>query len=228
MSITSADAAPADLKQRLKNTYDEIAPKYNAWTNKHTAQRLDYLNNLLLRLPTDARVLELGCGGGVPVGQSILAHSPSIHLIANDLSNTQIALARESLSAEAASGRVTFLEGDMTTLDISEHSLDAVVAIYSLIHLPRGEQVALLGTIARKWLKPGGYLLANFSDEDTGEKGVVFEGWMGPNGWTFYSGLGVEATRRAAEDVGFDVLLGEVAEDVVKAKFFWMIAKKTA
>lgn len=44
---------PPDLKSRLKESYDAIAPAYNAWMQQHNALRLRYLAKLLdlLALP---------------------------------------------------------------------------------------------------------------------------------------------------------------------------------
>lgn len=126
---------PPDLKARLKASYDAIAPKYNEWTASHSTTRLHYLGLLLGRLPASTAsrpvaVLEIGCGHGVPVTQVLLSQ-PSFTVTANDLSSAQIALARASLQAEAANGRLTLIEGDMLALDFAPGSFDAVVGMYS-------------------------------------------------------------------------------------------------
>ncbi|KAI1776536.1 S-adenosyl-L-methionine-dependent methyltransferase [Hypoxylon cercidicola] len=106
------------------------------------------------------RVLELGCGPGLPVTGKLLSH-PTLHVTANDISTAQISLARANLLGAAgntdAEKRLALVEGDMAELAFPGRSFDAVVALYSLIHLPRAEQADMIGKIAR-WLKPGGYL----------------------------------------------------------------------
>ena len=47
----------------------------------------------------------------------------------------------------------------MTALALRPASLDAVVSLHALIHVPLVDQLALLPRI-RAWLRPGGYLLA--------------------------------------------------------------------
>jgi 2-polyprenyl-3-methyl-5-hydroxy-6-metoxy-1,4-benzoquinol methylase len=48
----------------------------------------------------------------------------------------------------------------MMALEFRPAMFDAVVAFYSLIHLPRVEQEILLQRIST-WLRPGGWFLAN-------------------------------------------------------------------
>ncbi|KAI6087141.1 methyltransferase domain-containing protein [Hypoxylon rubiginosum] len=225
-----AQAVPSDLKDRLKASYDAIAPEYNEWTVRHHAQRLQYLEKILAPLldsnPSgQLRVLELGCGSGVPVTEKLLSYA-NVHVTANDISTAQIELARAHLlgSAEAnASERLDLVEGDMTKLEFPDGSLDAVVAFYSIIHLPREEQTEMIGKIAR-WLKPGGYFLANFSQGEA--ESVVMDKWLGEKGWAFWSGWGKEATLKIVEEAGLHVELGEVSGHDTKELFLWVIAKR--
>ncbi|KAG7136061.1 hypothetical protein HYQ45_006311 [Verticillium longisporum] len=225
-------APPADLKSRLKASYDAIAPKYNEWTVPHSATRLRYLNQLLDRLPSpesdgDAAaaavsVLEIGCGHGLPVTQTLLAR-PNTTVTANDLSSAQIALARRNL-ASADVARLTLVEGDMLALDLAPASLDAVVGMYSIIHLPRAEQVQMLGQIAA-WLKPGGWLLVNFGT--IAVDGLQTDDWLGEGaGWMYWSGWGREGSLEKVREAGFDVVVEETTEDAEDADFLWVLAQK--
>jgi 2-polyprenyl-3-methyl-5-hydroxy-6-metoxy-1,4-benzoquinol methylase len=230
-----ATAVPADVKQRLKASYDAIADKYNDWTLPHSEHRLKYLGKLLSLLDatgpasetTTTSVLELGCGCGLPVSQTLLRHGDHVRVTANDLSSTQIALAREKLLQDETipnvAQRLELLEGDMSTLSFADGQFDAVVAMYSLIHLPLPEQGQILDNIA-KWLKPGGYLLANFSEQAA--EAIVTERWLDDKGWGFWSGLGAEGTLQKIKTLGLEVLVGEVEDDAVDASFLWVVAKK--
>jgi SAM-dependent methyltransferase len=227
---------PQDIKERLRQSYNTIAPKYNEWTKPHFKDRMNYLDQLieLLSLPSSStsssappvRVAELGCGCGIPVAEALLRH-PNIHYTGNDLSDAQIAIARENLaplvSESSDESRISLNVGDMNSLDFAPGSLDAVLGFYSIIHLPREEQTELLGKI-HGWLKPGGYLLANFSNEDM-EK-VVMKRWLADGGWMYWSGWGADKTQEVVREAGFEVVVGEVTEDVVDASFLWVIARK--
>ena len=212
---------PEVLKARMKTSYDVIAPEYNAWTVAHSPKRMVYMKKLLELLPGDSahvNVLELGCGAGVPVTEHLLG-LPNFNITANDLSSTQISLAKAKLGED----RVSWREGDMMALEFPDASFDVVLGFYSIIHLPRSEQEELLGRVA-KWLKPGGFLLANFSEEAT--DGVVMEKWLHPDGWMYWSGWGVEGTLERLKKAGMEVEVGQVEEDEVDVRFLWVIAKK--
>lgn len=212
---------PENLKARLKESYDTIAPKYNSWTVEHAHLRLDYIQKLIDMLPKgdqQVKVLELGVGAGVPSVERFLS-LPNYTVTANDMSSTQIRLGKEKLGEE----RVTWIESDMMSLSFPEASFDAVVGFYSLIHLPRSEQEVLLGRIAR-WLRPGGYFLANFAEE--ADQGAVMEKWLHEKGWMFWSAWGAEATLDKIKQVGLEVVVNKVEQDEVDARFLWAIAKK--
>ncbi|KAF2021009.1 methyltransferase domain-containing protein [Aaosphaeria arxii CBS 175.79] len=226
MSSTNSQV-PEDLKARMKESYDAIATEYNSrFVRDDDAIRLDYLERLFQRLrengKQDATVLELGCGAGIPGTRTLLENkSPSFSVTANDLSTTQIDLAKKNL--EAYSERLTLVQGDMLQLSFEDGSLDAVVGFYSIIHLPREEQTVLLHKIA-KWLKPDGFLLANFSKEELPV--AIDENWLKQEkGWVFWSGWGSEKTLKIVEDAGFEVLIKEVKQDVKDAAFLWILAK---
>jgi SAM-dependent methyltransferase len=168
-------------------------------------------------------VLELGCGHGLPVTQKLLSH-PNFSVIANDLSSAQLALARTNLQPDPPS-RLTLLEGDMLALDFPPASLDAVIAMYSIIHLPRAEQVEMLGKIVT-WLKPGGWVLANFAAVEL--EGREVQNWLKEEkGWMFWSSWGSEGTLEKVREVGLEVVVQETVEDVVDVAFLWILARKS-
>jgi ubiquinone/menaquinone biosynthesis C-methylase UbiE len=218
----STTQVPGNLKTRLKDSYDTIAPAYNDWTVQHWSLRLSYLDKLLQLLPAGATndsysVLELGCGAGVPVTEKLLSDR-RFRIIANDLSSAQLAIGKERLGTE----RITWVEGDMVVLEFPEGSFDAVLGFYSLIHLPREEQDVMLNKIVR-WLKPGGYMLVNFPAEEI--SGLVMEEWLHKKGWMYWSGWGAGATLEKVKGVGLDVVVGEVSKEDIDASFLWVIAR---
>ncbi|KAI0099024.1 S-adenosyl-L-methionine-dependent methyltransferase [Nemania sp. FL0031] len=230
---------PPDFKERMKASYDAMASTYNAWTIPHSQQRMEYLGKALERLDitpastSNLSFLELGCGCGLPVTQKLLSF-PGAKVVANDLSDTQISLARENLIPESKDNdnnadkddtaqRLQLIQGDMTKLSFPDATFDLVAGFYSIIHLPRDEQTALLERIAR-WLKPGGYLVANFSKEEA--TAAVNEKWLDDKGWMFWSGWGEKKTLEMLKAAGFEVVVAEVLDDVVDASFLWVVAKR--
>ncbi|KAF2689818.1 S-adenosyl-L-methionine-dependent methyltransferase [Lentithecium fluviatile CBS 122367] len=225
---------PPDLKSRMAATYDALAQTYA----KHFVQpadprRLKHLNTVLTLLQEavkdskeePAKVLELGCGAGIPVTKALLEHAaPKLHVTANDLSPVQISLARANLGTYEAEGRLVLHEGDMHALTCEPSSFSAIVAFHSLIHLPRTEQTSLLAPIAA-WLKPGGLFLANFATDEI--ESVVDPTWLGEEkGWVYWSSWGEEGSVRMVEEAGLEVLAREVSADEGDARFVWVLARK--
>lgn len=108
-------------------------------------------------------------------------------------------------------------------LDLAPGSQTAVVALYSIIHLPQEEQALMLEKMTG-WLKEGGYLLATFATKQV--DGVVMENWLSEKGWMFWSGLGLDATLRKTKSVGLEVIKASVEEGKSREKFIWVIARK--
>lgn len=147
------------IKERVAAFYDANADDYLAWTAASHPIRLHYLSQLLPHLQgrDDATILELGCGAGVPCTQ-VLTSLPNVHVTGVDISRTQLELAAKVLPAE----KVSLVMSDMIALEFEDASFDAVVAFYSIIHVPREEQLVLIRRIAR-WLKPAGTFLATLN-----------------------------------------------------------------
>jgi cyclopropane fatty-acyl-phospholipid synthase-like methyltransferase len=98
-----------------------------------------------------AKVLDLGCGAGIPATK--LLAERNFDVLGIDISAVQIERARQ-LVPEAK-----FELADMVTWEHEPASFDAVVSFYALIHVPLEDQQAVLAKV-RLWLRPAGYLLA--------------------------------------------------------------------
>ncbi len=87
----------------------------------------------------------------------------------------------------------------MTELQLPEAPLDAVVALYSIIHVPVAEQPTLFGSIHR-WLRPGGMLLAIVgATEGTGSE----DDWLGAP--MYWSHADRDTYLRWLGDIGFEL-----------------------
>lgn len=222
---------PPDVKSRLKASYDAMAPQYNAWTQKHNVLRMKYLDLLFKHCPgLDSghetghvpSVLELGCGAGVPVLPTLMERNKELRILATDISDTQINLAKENL--KGLEDNIEFVAGDMVevTKNIPPNAYTAIIALYSIIHLSQPDQQVMIKRIA-EMLEPGGCFLASFGKDE--EKGVVFDTWLDKEGWMFWSGMGVEGTVRALEESGMEVQV-KVVEEGEDETFLWVIARK--
>ena len=205
-----------DPKRIVADGFDRIAETYAAWVERDGIGRRErHLELLEAELPAGARVLDLGCGAGVPIARRLAAR---FEVTGIDISARQIELARHAVPA------ATFVHGDMAAQSFPEASFDAVVAFFSIFHLSREEHGALFGRIA-SWLRPGGYLVASTGARS--DPGTVEEDWLGaPMYWSFYpSETSLELVRASGlEIVQADEATGE--EDGQPVTFLWIVARK--
>jgi cyclopropane fatty-acyl-phospholipid synthase-like methyltransferase len=138
-----------------------------------------------------ARVLDLGCGAGVPMTK--LLADAGFDVMGVDIAEVQIERARRLVP------NATFVRADLATWDSGPGSFDAVVCLYTLIHVPLQDQRDLLPRLHR-WLTPGGFLLAIVGHE----RWTGVEEYMGaPMFWDHAD----EATYLSwLDDAGFAVL----------------------
>jgi len=211
-------ARAVDPKEIVQQGYDRIAEQHLAWAlDVREQERERYTAVLLDALPDGARVLDLGCGAGLPTTRALAS---CFRVTGVDISARQIALARENVPG------VQFIRADMTQLDLPPDSFDAVAAFYAMIHVPREEQPALLADIAA-WLRPGGLLVMTMSSQAT-DAGYE-DDWLGaPMFWSGYDG---QANRRLVEEAGLHIVRAqdETAEEFGDpVTFLWIVAQKPA
>ena len=202
-----------DPKRVVAKGYDAIAHRYLEWGAPSVARRR-YLQRLLGLLPEGAAVLDLGCGAGVPWTRTL---ARQCRVTGVDISAAQIALARRYVP------EARFIQSDMAALDLPAAGFDAVVAFYSLIHVPRAEHAALLARIA-VWLRPGGLLLLTMGAGDT-PAGYEAD-WLGAP--MFWSHFDAATNRRLITEAGFAILEDEVSvedEDGLPVSFLWILAR---
>ena len=143
-----------DPKRIVASGYDRVAERYVEWSESlHSKDRARYLNLLRDEIPIGSKVLDLGCGSG-ELASRFLASDYDVMGV--DISERQIELAREAVPD------ATFVHADMTSIDFVDASFDAVMAFYSIIHVPRAEQAGLIASIA-SWLSPGGLFVASMT-----------------------------------------------------------------
>lgn len=203
---------PIALVQR---GYDRMAERYLAWATD-SPTRARYLQATIQRLPRAARVLELGCGAGIPVARALRRHAEVVGI---DISATQIALARQHVPT------ATFVQADLTHLDFPAASFDAIVAFYTITHVPRAAHAGIFANIAR-WLKPNGTFTASLGAED--DPGTVEDDWLGEP--MYFSHFSADENRRLVRQSGLRLVQDEVVaedEDGVPVRFLWVLAAKS-
>lgn len=132
-----------EISRAYRGDFDVVAD-YERWID-------------LLALPAGSRVLDIGCGCGVPADRLLVDRGCEV--LGVDVSDEQIRRARE-LVPEAR-----FERADISDWDPAGARFDAIVSFYALIHVPRADLRALIPQLGQ-WLRPGGQLLATVGAVD--------------------------------------------------------------
>lgn len=182
--------------EAVRRGYDALSLRYRA-DDAVAGQYGPWLESLDAGLPRGAEVLDVGCGCGVPVARDLTAAG---HVVTGiDVSDVQIARARTLVPA------ATFVRADVTALSFEPGTFDAIVALYSIIHVPLAAQPALLASFAR-WLRDGGALLLTAGWRAwTGTE----DGWLGGTASMQWSHADVDTYRAWLTGAGFEITVEE-------------------
>jgi SAM-dependent methyltransferase len=138
-----------------QSSYDRIAKEYTARIAgelEHKPLDRMLLDDFALRVNGTGRVCDLGCGPG-HVARYL--HDRGLDVFGIDLSPGMIEQARKLNPA------IEFRQGNMLALDVEDGAWAAIVAFYSIIHIPKADIPQAFSEMFRA-LKPGGLLFLAF------------------------------------------------------------------
>ena len=131
-----------------------MADRHLAWIDEIEGDpRLHYLSLLLDRLAPGSRVVDLGCGAGVP-STALLAKRHRV--VGIDISAAQLRLARDRVPS------ALLVRADLSEVALAAGHADAVTAFYSMGHVPRRLHAGVLAEVFQA-LRPGGWFLTTMS-----------------------------------------------------------------
>jgi SAM-dependent methyltransferase len=200
--------------QLVADGYDVIGDAFVEWRDRIVGDpRAVWRGELVKRLPPGSRVLELGCGAGVP----------DTRLLAERFTVTGVDISPEQVRrAGAAVPSAEFVCADFTELELPQGSFDGVAAFYSFNHVPR-ELLAPLFRSIRGWLVPGGLLVTALG---TGNVESWVGDWLGVP--MFFSSYPPLTNSRLVEKAGFELLRDEVVDFLEpdgEVVFQWILAR---
>ncbi|WP_214412378.1 class I SAM-dependent DNA methyltransferase [Sphaerisporangium fuscum] len=176
-------AAQADAFDRIGERYDEAFP--------YKGGQIASAEWVLRKLRPGARVLDVGCGTGLPTARQFV--DAGCHVTGIDISPVMLELADKHVP-EADLRRV-----DVVDLDATLGRFDAVVAYFSLSMLPRGEIMSALLKL-HELLVPGGWLAVGMVEMDVDD--VLIQVLGAPVRMTGYPRCSL---RAVVEEAGFSV-----------------------
>ncbi|MDI1449791.1 class I SAM-dependent methyltransferase [Polyangium sp. 6x1] len=136
--------------------FDAIGEKYDEVFADKRAQ-VEATRWLAERLAPGDRVLDVGCGSGIPTAKLLAEAGLSVHGV--DISKEMLRLARRNAPG------ATFEQVDVMSFSPEPGSFGGAAAFFSLLMLRKSEIPAALAKIGRA-LRPGGHLALSMVEGD--------------------------------------------------------------
>lgn len=180
-------------KKIVKTGYNKIAQKYSS--NRDQFKNNKYLDKLVNLLKPGAKILDIGCGSGIPIDKYLYDQGFKVKGI--DLSKEQIKLAKKNLP------NCDFEIKDMSKLKKDEYNVDAVVSFYTIFHIPREKHLNLLRKINTFLNKDGLLLITMGASEWEGK-----DNFHGTQMW--WSHYGANKNKEIINKAGFEIIFDEI------------------
>jgi ubiquinone/menaquinone biosynthesis C-methylase UbiE len=197
----------SDKESIVRNSYDKIAREYHVSRSKFDHRK--ELKELAALLPKNAKVLDVGCGAGVPVARFLV--EGGFRVTGIDFSENMLGLARKNVP------KAVFIKKDMNKLDFAVSSFDGVTAFYSIIHVPR-EKHSLLFESFHGILKAEGIMLVCMGPDEWEATGEYLGTTM------FWSQYSPEKSLQLVKNAGFQTISDQI---LVRGgeKHYWIMAR---
>ena len=176
--------------------YDQVADEYAALESAEAPwPRLKRVRAFAAGLPKGSRILDVGCGNGLPATRELaLSHE----VTGVDISEEQI------VRASANVPTATFIRGDVREVDLPVAAFDAIVALYLIDNIAREDYRVLFRRLG-ELLRPNGRLLLSAEP--------------GEDPWQPYTWLGVPMFINTVPTAELVRLLREAGMSVVSTEF---------
>lgn len=142
--------------QRQAAAFDAIGERYDD-AFPHKSAQIIATQWVIDRLSPGTRVLDVGCGTGVPTAGMMV--ESGLEVVGIDVSAEMLRIARHNVPG------AQFAAMDVLELDSAFGDFDAAVAFFSLLMLRRADIPAVLARI-RAVLRPGAYLAVGMVEAD--------------------------------------------------------------
>jgi len=190
----------------VRKGYDKLAKRYPAIRQNFDNKK--ELGEFVSLLPKNAKVLDVGCGAGVPVAQLLVECGFDVTGI--DFSKNMLELASRNVP------KAKFILKDMTKLDFEADSFDGLTAFYSIIHVPREKHFSLFQSFHRV-LKPKGIMLICLGPDEWEATDTYYGTEM------FWSQYSPKKSLQLLKQVGFEIISDKV---LVRGgeRHYWILA----
>ena len=202
-------------QDKLANIYDKFAESYDGSRELFNIDEI--ITDFHTRLaPETGNMLDLGCGAGVPIGQSFVNNGWTVTGV--DFSQKMLSLANTNVP------EMKTICSDMCSVEFNAGEFDAITSIYSLFHIPKDKHTELFSNLYR-WLNPNGMALFTYATKEyTGSD--EFDGYKEFLGQQlFYSHSTPDDLFNMLEETGF-MIESKDYHCIAGETFLWVTVRK--
>lgn len=201
-----------DLSERIVGHYERHAREWEADRRNSRWNDKPWHDRFISALPSAARVLDLGCGGGFPVASNMVACG--LHVTGVDSSPTLISLCRERMSDQE------WLVADMRSLSLGR-KFDGILAWDSFFHLSHSIQRGMFKLFADH-SAPGTVLMFN-AGPTHGEGIGEYRGDP-----LYHASLAPTEYQELLAHSGFEIIARTVEDRSIGGRTAWLAKAQTA
>jgi len=180
---------------RVSDLYQRHADAWSRDRGEKVPEKA-WLDRLLVLLPSQPTVLDLGCGSGTPIARYLAEHGCQVTGV--DASSAMVTISATRLPQHQ------WHVGDMRALALNRQ-FDGIIAWDSFFHLPQADQRAMFPVFTAH-AAPGAALMFT-SGPSAGEQIGAYRGEP-----LYHASLDADEYRQLLHDNGFGVI-AHVAED---------------
>ena len=199
---------PDEHSKIVREGYNIIAKDYYA--ERELFENEVEIQEFLSHLPENATVLDIGCGGGVPVLRTLIDKGHTAKGI--DFSQGMLDIAKENVP------EAELILGDITKTDFEPESFDGIISTYAFIHIFRTQHPLLYSKIFT-WLKLGGIMLVGTARTEWEE---VSDYFGVPMAWSHPA---ARESLQLVHNAGFEVIFSRLVTTGDETAY-WILAKK--
>ena len=193
----------------ILDLYTRHAERYDRERSRSLMER-PYLDAALERMPSEGRVLDLGCGPGEPIARYFVERGHAV--VGVDAAAPMVELCRARFPTQR------WIHADMRGLKLGER-FDLIVAWDSFFHLGPGDQREMFSTFELH-ASPGSQLLFTSGDRD----GVAIGTLCGDE--LYHSSLAPEEYRRLLGERGYRVLRHRANDPECGGHTVWLAQRR--
>ncbi|MBY7800673.1 class I SAM-dependent methyltransferase [Vibrio fluvialis] len=184
----------------MKTDYDAIAEDWNRLRTHLPAPDLALFELFRCYIPPQGRVLDLGCGHGIPI--AAMMTESGFTLTGVDRSERLLSLARSAMPQQE------WIQSELESFEPVGH-YHGVIIWDSMFHLPRHEHLTLLGKVFEA-LEPEGVVILSNGGSDT-DLPPFTDIMLGHE--FFYDAFPVPVLLRHCREMGFRILRHELVNE---------------